>query len=282
MILVLACFSLAGLAGQQAAAGGAQDKAVTLAYQFPEGKVISYHGTSAETQNMDVMGQSISTRNTSTTDFSVKPKGLKDANVVLGVTMDAFKVNIESPQGNMAPDTSTVVGKSFEMVLSKLGKVIEITGASAIQYSLAESGKRNIAAGFQAFFPDLPDQPVKIGDAWQSEDMVNDKNEASDIRIALKNEHKVDGFETIDGYECARIKTTSKGTLTGAVEQSGTTLTLDASVQGTQTWYFAIKEGLYVRGDEKSSIAGKITADAANLTIPITGESTGETRLLKK
>lgn len=281
-ILVMACFGITALAAQQTAAGGAQDKPVTLVYQFPEGKAVAYRTTGTEIQNMDVMGQAISTRNVSTLEFTMKPKGMKDSTFVLGVTMEALKINVESPQGNISPDTSAITGKSFDMTMSRLGKVIDVSGASEIKYNMGESGNRNISAGFQAFYPDLPDHPVKIGDAWPGESTIIDKSDTSEIRIALKSEHKLDGFETVDGYDCARVKTTSKGTLTGAIEQSGMSLILDATVQGTQTWYFAMKEGIYVKGDEKSGIAGNITASAANLTIAVTGESQGETRLIKK
>lgn len=282
-VLAMACLGLAGLAAQQTGASVAQDKPVTLAYKFPEGKALAYRTSGNETQNMDVMGQSISTLSRNSLEFSLKPKGLKDNNFTLGVTIDAFKISVESPQGTTSPDPATVNGKTFDMVLSGLGKISDVSGASSIQYNMGETGKRNIAAGFQAFFPDLPDHPVKTGDTWQSDTTIVDKSDTSEIKIALKNEHKLDGFETVDGYECARVKATAKGTLAGVIEQGGMTLNLEGTIQGTQTWYFAIKEGIYVKGDEKSSTAGTVTAGSpANLTIPITAESQGETRLLKK
>jgi hypothetical protein len=281
-MLVLACCGMAGLPAQQAGPEGAQNKVVTLAYQFSEGRTVAYRTTSTQIQNLDAMGQSITTRTVNNMEFSAKSKGLKDDNFILGVTMDAFKVSVEGPQGNTAPDPSTVIGKSFDMIISRLGKVVDAAGASSISYDMGQSGKRNIAAGFQTFFPDLPDHPVKIGDAWTSESAVVNRGDISEIRIALKNEHKLDGFETAEGYECARIKTTAKGSMRGTIEQSGMTMTLDGTVQSTQTCYFAIKEGIFVKGDEKTGSAGNITVSAANMSIPITSESQGEVRLIRK
>ena len=283
MSLVMALFGLAAVAAQQAGAGVGQDKPVTLAYQFPEGKTLSYRDASTETQNMDVMGQSIAVKSLSSRDFSVKPKGMKEGNYLLGVTIDAFKQTSETPQGELSADASTVTGKSFDMTLSRLGKEIDAAGAAAIQFDLGAGGRRNLGAAFQAFFPDLPDRPVKTGDIWPSEDTVVDKSDMGTTSVIIKLVNTVDGFETIDGYDCVRIKTTGKGTMKGTLDQNGTSLAVDGSVEGTVTWYFAIKEGIYVKADQKQSVAGTITAGApANLVIPIAGENQEEIRLIKK
>ncbi len=281
--LILVFFCCSAVAGQQGAPAGSQDKPVTLVYQFPEGKTLTYRDGSTDTQNMEVGGQSISVKNLSSREFTIKPKGLKEGNFLFSVTIDAFKVDAESMQGSVSADSSTVTGKSFDMTLSRLGKEIDATGASSIQFDLGQAGKRNLGAAFQAFFPDLPDRPVKVGDTWPSEDTVVDKSDAGATRVVVKLVNTVDGLETVDGYDCVRIKSAGKGTITGNLEQMGTALTVAGSVEGSVTWYFAIKEGIYVKADQKQSFAGTITAgEPANVTIPITGESQEEIRLIKK
>jgi hypothetical protein len=84
------------------------------------------------------------------------------------------------------------------------------------------------------------------------------------------------------GVECARIKTDSKGTLKGNLEEGGASLTLDGTMTATATWYFAIKQGFLVKSDSKGSMAGSLVVAQANMTIPITGESTEEVRLVRK
>lgn len=165
-IPTLVFIAWAAFAAQQTGAAGGQDKSVTLAYQFPEGKTVAYRNVSTETQAMEIMGQTMGVSNLSTREFLVKPKGMKEEHLSLGVTIDGFKLSIDSPQGAMSADASSLLGKSFDMVLSSLGKEIDTSGASSLQYDLGAGGRRNIAAGFQAFFPDLPDHPVKTGDTW--------------------------------------------------------------------------------------------------------------------
>ena len=283
LLFVLALFVLAGFAIQNVTADANPQSAVTLAYQFPEGKTLTYQTTSTQTQNLDVMGQAVSTESNSAIEFTLQPKGLKEGQYQLGVTVNSFKVEAQSPQGSITADASSVVGKSFDMILSRLGKEIDTSGASSIRYSLGIAGTRDLGARFQAFFPDLPEKSVKIGDSWPSEDSVTQKSDSGDIHINFKNVNTSEGMETVDGFECLRIKGAVTGKMTGNLEQQGMALLFDAKIDGTQTWYFAVKEGMLVKTETKGSIAGVITAgDPANITIPMTGEMRTETHLVKK
>jgi hypothetical protein len=283
LLFILALFVLAGFAIQNVTAGAKPQAAVTLAYKFPEGKTLTYQTTSTQTQNLDVMGQAVSTDSNSAIEFTLQPKGLKEGQYQLGVTVNSFKVEAQSPQGDMTADASSVVGKSFDMILSRLGKEIDTSGASAIRYSMGIAGTRDLAASFQAFFPDLPEKSVKIGDSWPSEDSVTQKSDAGDIHINFNNVNTPEGFETVDGLECLRIKSAVTGKMTGNLEQQGMGLLFDAKIDGTQTWYFAVKEGVLVKTETKATIGGVITAgDPANITIPMTGEMRSETHLVKK
>jgi len=274
---------MAGFAMQKPDAAKGPDTAVTLAYQFPEGKTVTYRQTSTETQTVEAMGQQQTSQNSSVIEFSAKQKSSKDGQFALGVTINALKITEDSQQGTSSADTSADVGKSFDMVVSRLGKEIDASGASAIQYELGPNGKRNLAGNFQTFFPDLPEKPVKIGDTWPSEDNVTEQVGSNEIRINLKNVHTLEGFETVDGFGCVRIKTVVKGTMAGEIDQGGVGLSINANIEGTDTWYFAIKEGIFVKLDSKGTLTGNITVgEPANMTLPLAGETHEEVRLIQK
>jgi hypothetical protein len=280
LALLLAVFIAAG--GASVAAVSPQ-AAVSLVYQFPEGRTLSYRTTGGQTQNMDMMGQTMTTESVSATDFTVKGVGMKDGNLVLNVTIDAATADVSSPQGNMSPDMSVIVGKAFDMVVSKLGKEIDVSGAEAIKYDMPMGGTRDLSSGFQAFFSDLPDKPVKVGDTWPSEDTIVQKEGMGETRISFKNLNTFDGIETVDGYECARVKAAVQGTITGNLEQQGMGISIDMKLDGTDTWYFAIKEGIYVKSDMKAAMGGVVVVgEPANMTIPVSGETRQSASLIKK
>jgi hypothetical protein len=269
-------FALAGVSA-------AQDRgaAVTLAYQFPEGKALSYRATAGEKQLMQVNGQDMNTDTQSSLEFTAKPKSAKDGVFVISVNLDAMKIRVASPQGDQSPTLDHIPGKSFDMSVTRLGKETDVSGASAITYALGTSS-RDLSSRFQTFFPDLPDRPVKPGDTWPSQDSVTEKTGSGDIVINAKNLNTLDGFETVDGVECARIKTESTGTLRGNLQEGGADLAVEGTVAATVTWYFAVKEGYLVKSDSKGSVSASLTVAQANMTIPIAGESNEEVRLVKK
>jgi len=283
VLLILALSGLAGFVGQNVTAGAEPQSAVSLAYMFTEGRALTYQVTGTQTQNLDVMGQTVSTVSNSAIEFTLQTKGLKEGQYQLGVTVNSFKIEAQSPQGDMTADASSVVGKSFDMILSRLGKEIDISGASAIKYTVGSVGTRDLGSSFQALFPDLPEKSVKIGESWPNEDTVIQKSDAGDIRINLSSVNNLEAVETIDGFECVRIKGPVTGKMTGNLEQQGMALVFDAKIDGTQTWYFAVKEGILVKTETKSTFSGVISAgEPANITIPITGDMKSETRLIKK
>ena len=280
---VLFICALAGFAMQKPDAGKGPDTAVTLAYQFSEGKTVAYRQTSTETQSVEAMGQQMTSQTDSALEFSAKQKSSKDEQFTLGITINACKVNLDSQQGSYSADTSADVGKSFDMVLSRLGKVIDASGASAIQFELGSTGKRDLAGSFQDFFPDLPERPIKIGETWPSERAVTQKVGSNEIHITSKKVNTLDGFETVDGFDCVRIKTAGKGKLVGDMQQGGMELSIDCTIDGLDTWYFAIKEGILVKVDSKATLGGSIAVgEPANMSLPFTGDTHTEVRLIQK
>jgi len=70
--------------------------------------------------------------------------------------------------------------------------------------------------------------------------------------------------------------------LEGEGKEQGLDLTFKGDVEGADTWYFAYKEGLYVKMDSSASIKGTITTSGGqNMTIPLTQKLRMDTRLTR-
>jgi hypothetical protein len=71
--------------------------------------------------------------------------------------------------------------------------------------------------------------------------------------------------------------------LKGNMQEGGAALTLDGTLVATATSYFAIKQGFLVKSDSKGGFSGSlVVGEPANMTIPVSGESIEEVRLVKK
>jgi hypothetical protein len=175
-----------------------------------------------------------------------------------------------------------VVGRRFEMSLSPLGEEGDFPGVDAIEIDLGPQGKRSAIAMFKAMFPDLAGRPVAIGDAWTSRDSVTEGAEGQEIQIEMESRHVLEGFEVLDGRECARVRSTLAGTIQGSGSQGPARWATDGALKGASTWYFAAKDGLFVR--ERSEIHGEstVTAErpgAETMVLPVTTTTVVETTL---
>jgi hypothetical protein len=279
LVFLLAVFGLAGAAVDKAAL---PQEAVTLAYKFTAGTPLSYKQIGTQVQNIDVMGQIMVTEISTSLDITLLPKGLKDGNHLLGVTIDGLTINVQGPQGGLTPDLKDIIGKSFDFVLSPRGEEVDVSGASAFYVDTGQGGRRDLSSDFQGLFPNLPDHPVKVGDKWPSEETITQKSDAGDIRIVFKNENTLDGLETVDGRACARIKTAVNGVMSGALTQSGMSLALNANLAGTETSYFGLKDGVFVKSEMAADMNGGIAVEAMGTTIPFTGQQRNTMALVKK
>jgi len=230
----------AGAAIPSSAAPQGAGKTVTLEYKLAADKSLNYLNSSEEAQVMEVQGQSVNTETKGTSKFTFKGKGLKDKNLLLGVTINDMAIAVTSVQGDMSPDLTSIKGKGFDMVLSPTGQELDVSGAEAITYDIAGES-RNLSSGFKMFFPDLPGKPVKVGDTWPSTAGIEEKTGSMAIRMDFQNVNTLEGFETVDGMECARISTQVTGTITGTGNQGGMDLTFSGTTKGKDVWYFAVK-----------------------------------------
>ena len=248
---------------------GDTETGLVLTYRMGDGNPYSYSNSYTFDQVISVEGREISIQIAVTTGFSVIPRGLSAANQELGVKLDKVEVFITTPQGRMAPDTTPVIGKSFDMVLSPRGEEVELKGTEDLVYEVAPGKSRNVSAFFQNIFPDLPEGAIRVGDSWTSSDIVEDKSKDGEVIMTFNNNHTLDGYETIDGYECARIKNTFTGKLSGKAKEGPMDLDINGIIEGSETWYFAYREGVLVKSTATGTSKGTIKGTGPQeITIP--------------
>ena len=279
-VFVAICM-LAGCAAKEAPIYGDPQTGVILQYRMPEGQVLKYDSWSETHQVSDVMGQTIEADISSKTVFTVKSNGQQESNHQLTITIDDMGLKVQSTQGELDPDMSTVIGKSFDMVFSSLGKEVELIGAESIEYDMGPEGTRNISSSFQDIFPNFADKPVKIGDTWPDESTITEKSDSGEAIIHFSGVNTFVGFETIEGMECVKIIGEGTGTIESTGEQQGMELVTTGEIIGKATWYFAYKEGIFIKQINEGTVEATVDVPSQGVQIPFTRESTSEISLIK-
>jgi len=193
-----------------------------------------------------------------------------------------MKMSVNSPQGDFSPDLSSVIGKSFDMTLSAIGKELDISGAEAIKYDMGPEGERSIVSDFKTIFPDLSGKPVKVGDSWTTKDTVDIKGGRMDLQMTFESVNTLAGFETLDGMECIKVTAKTTGLVDGDGEQGGADMVFEGDIESADAWYFAYKKGVFVKSISEGKTDATISVSGPqNMAIPMTMEMKFETKLVK-
>lgn len=284
ILSVLIAFSILAAVGCAAKKSlwGDVKTGLILQYRLPEKEALKYRIANQINQNLEMMGQSVNTEIKMGYVFSLNAQAPKNNAQQLGVTIDSMKVAIKAPQGEFSPDVSSVVGKSFDMTLSALGKELELSGAEAIKYTMGPGAERSIVSDFKALFPDMANRPVKIGDSWTTRDTLDIKDNNSHLQMLFENFNTLQALEVMNGLECVKVTAAVKGTLSGTGKQGGADLNFNGDIAASDTWYFAYKEGILVKTTSEGSTKSTITVSGPqSMTIPMTMITKLATTLVK-
>ena len=265
-------------------AWGSLKKGMNMRYSPDLDKQLAYETTSNFVQAMEVMGQEFEITADMAQGFIMTPKASDNDDLAYDVKLDNMSFKLATPRGDIEPEMDDIIGKSFELILSPYGKELEYAEAEKLRFDIAEGDSKSIATDIAAFFPDLPDHPVKVGDSWKSMDEVRDGNETKENVLTFDNLNTFEGIETFLGYECMKVNVIFTGTLQGGGTQEGMELSTTGEVEGSGTWYYAYKEGIFV----SSSVEGTgktetlVSGEGQELIIPATRTFTMTTQLASK
>lgn len=282
--IAAASFALTGCGARTGACtGGDLDAGLILEYRMSEGDPVSYTVTSSSIQTMEIQGQPVPVESTETLSFSVEPKGMTDGELALGITIDGLTVTVVSPDNDLEADTEDIVGESFNMTLSKLGVEGGLPDPETLQYTIGPQGLKSVITGFGVMFPDLPDGPIVIGDTWPTTVEIVEDTDGSNVVITIDAVNTLEGFETVEGLECAKIAVVLDGTIEGEGTQQGMTWTMQSDMYGIGTWYFAYKEGVVVSDITGGTADGSIVlhAPTGEMIIPVSREYNMVTELIQ-
>jgi len=253
--------------------------AVKLAYKYPADKAIRYLTNSTMVQIMDVQGQTMQTDVTSAFGCSVKSAGNADNNLKLEFTVDTIGQTSNSPMGNSGGGVQGIKGKSCILVITPDGKVADMSGPAGLNYGIDGSGETNLSQTLGDFFPRLPENPVKTGDSWNLTDSVLTASPSMTMKTVDNSVNKVEGFETVNGIECAKISIQHTGTMTMTVQNQGMDIFIKGPYTGTSEYLIAVKEGFLVKLTSATKLKGNLEISSMGMEMPIGIEMKGITEM---
>lgn len=282
MGIVVLSLTLAGCAAQKPMWGD-QETGFILKYNIVKDQALNYKSTAEANQTMEMMGQSMKTSQNFSMDYGIKGTGTDDQNNLLTqVTINDFNISMSSMQGDRTLETSGLKGKSFGVTFSPIGKATGFNGIDdlpKIDFGQMSGGEQSVNQYFQNLLPELPEDPVKVGGTWA--DQKENKLQQGPLEITIKTDatSALDGFETVKGMECVRIKTQANSIIQGSGDMMGNKITVNGTRKSTSTWYFAYKKGLFIKASTDEDQNMKIELGAMG-EMPQTVKTKAEVELV--
>jgi len=242
---------------------------VTLQYKYPAGKAIGYLTNSTMAQIMDIQGQIMQTDVKSVFGCTVISAGSADNNLKLEVIVDTIGQTTVSPMGSAGGAAQGIKGKFCVLVIAPDGKVIDLADASAFTYNIDGSGETNLSQTLGDFFPRLPVNPVKPGDSWNLTDSVHTTSASMNMKTIDMSINKMEGSETVNGIECARISSQHTGSMTMTVQNQGMEILINGPYTGTSEYLFAVNEGYLVKLTTSTKLKGNLEISSMGMEMPI-------------
>ncbi len=253
-----------------------------LQYRIDQDQNLNYNISINQNSVMDLMGQSMETVTDINMDFNMECTEIDDQkNMLTQISLKALDITMDGMQGRSNINTSALIGESFGMSLSSMGEkeFIDIESVPKINFGEMSGGERSIQSFFSEILPRLSADPVKVGESWMVQTEYSEPMGEMDLLVKLESNHMLEGLETVEGMECARMKTQSTGTVSGSGSQGGMYMVFVGDLESTSTWYFAYKEGLFIKETAEQVLDAKIDLGDMGV-LPMTMTDTIEMNLV--
>jgi len=275
---------LIGCGGSAKLFTGTPEAGLSMIYGLDEGKSLSYSNETHTITSMEMMGQAMEVKAENNTRYTITGQTMdRETGLVADIVIDALSIKVQSMQGNQEPDLSALTGKPFILELSPQGQET-FKGIDSLKINLGpmSGGEQSVSNMLRNIFPDLPKEPIKIGDSWKTDKTSTTPQMGAEVEVHTLGTHTFEKVEMIDGEPCVKILSISEATLDGEGEQMGAAMTIEGDLEIESTWYFAYQTGQLIKLESTTALEGTVAVSgAANMTIPMSVETTTNVKQVK-
>jgi hypothetical protein len=256
-----------------------------LRYRLASDEVWMYRTTTTQKTDMEMLGQSLPVEITIVVEYSVRGEGNDPPqNIRATLTLDTLSMTFDIVPEDMAIDLSPWIGKKMGLILSPTGDetFVGIDTLPDIRFDQISDETFSIHSLLRNPFPDLPSQPIRIGDTWQGGGSYSQTQRHIDTEVTTHSTNTLEDIDTLDGLACLRMKTKMTGTLDGSGKQMGMDVVFEGDLESTTTWYFAHETGTLVKLISDQFMEGTIAvAGQVEMVVPMTQQTRIVSQLLR-
>ncbi len=283
LLMVVSTIAYLGCASTAKFNYGDADNGFMLSYRGEKGDKMNYQATNKMYIVQDMMGQEMEVVSTSTIDYELKVKEIKDnADLFFGITFNKFESTAETPQGTFTGDTDELIGKSAGILVSAHGKVLDKIDFDKLPEITVANQPVNLADQMREVLVSLPSQAVRPGDTWEETRIDTIFQGGIDVIIDSKTNYTLKEVTKKDDIDCLRIEGKTTFTMEGEGSQMGADLLMEGDGEGESEIFFSFTTGTLLSQSSKVLLEGTvIVSGPTQMTIPLSQEITASLELLK-
>lgn len=218
-----------------------------LSYKFEKGKFYFVNSVSSTEMTMSYQGQ----ETTSLSELKSKIRmDITDSSpdlFAITSTVESYNFKITQPTGEETTSNGEdIVGKKANKNYYRNG----LSNTSDLS-SDTNKTKKNSGGTIQIIIK-LPDNPVKIGDTWNSIDSVKNQSENGETKAINNTTFKVEGKETKEGKECLNISFIKNTKSSNTFSQGDVSSISEGETTTKGTLYFDLIGGMVISFEANS------------------------------
>jgi hypothetical protein len=185
-----------------------------------------------------------------------------------------------SSEGIVAFDFSELFGHKVKARLSPLGSISSFRGFLVLPETTVPDvrgmrtnlGRMDYTNEFRIVFPELPVEPVGVGDTWSYEDSYFEMVASGYLRVAVLVKYTVVEPTVREGLACLRCRGEFTVTITGRGAEGDIDLALDMQGKGEETMYFAYEKGMVLEYEGRTEVSGTASNEERGFSVPLIRE----------
>jgi hypothetical protein len=232
-----------------------------------------YHIISVVTRSQEMGGQKAEIKITNEQQLSVKLAEHGKDTLDFAYTVDSSDVVSEPPI--TLPDVSKLVGTSVTGLMSRHGKVYELTSNAAD----SDANAKNLVEGMRSFLLALPEDAA-VGSSWTDTTINSISGQAGNLAMSTITTSTVVGDTTFHGHKAWRVQRSSILEIQGKQSQAGQELQVEGSGTGNGTHYLGV-DGKYLGSSATQRMSMQITIPSTGQTVPVTQAVTSKVEMVR-
>ncbi len=240
-----------------------------LEYKFEKGKIYRYCDIMEAKSTQEMMGQEVKTEMHGVNILRLVSDGVNPAGSnVLVASVDSAVISIKAPGVDTTRVPPNVVGRKFHMTLAKNGEVSNFKSIDTIEDDESQNLQSQLG-----HYPRLSQNTVIEGSTWNAAwiDTVEQKQFGGKLVTDTKEEYTLVGKESKNGYNCVKIASTGKFTITGKGSMMGMDLHIEGTGKTSGTIFFNPAQGIIIASESNIDMEMTVaTTGQSSMVIPTT------------